>query len=128
MARPARSRYRSRRNLSGVGFRLAPHVWETYKAYLAAHPVIEMEVRRAAEMGSPLVRLTDIRCEDCGWEYGLGPIFIDALKAELSAVGEEMPAGCVPSDLLEAVRITHAWDQRSRETYCGGICRFKAGL
>lgn len=111
--------------MAAIRFSLSEKVYAAVRQWFADHPVITMEVIRDADLGSPLVRIDALVCEECGWEFASGPIFIEALKENLAKLGEEMPAGKVPGDLIKSIAVTHAFDQQSRATYCGGNCRFE---
>lgn len=98
----------------------SPRVLEAGRKFLSEHPVIEIKVRRAADFGSPPVYLAGGICEECGWTWTPDRIYVDAMAASLSVMGEELPKGMLPRDYLESIEWTHAWDQASRSWYCGG--------
>ena len=93
--------------------RLEPHVYEAARQFFEEHPVFEMEqLREINAEGSPLVRVLEGRCMKCGFA--------------LEPAGNPMFAGgnVWVADTLNAVRLTHAWDQASRSEYCGGQIMF----
>lgn len=100
------------------------HVREGVRRFLHdERPGITVKVLRDGDMASPLRPVRGWRCDRCGWEMRgskLFDIFADRLKENLDRRGEEMPRGTLPSDMLEAIEIRHAWDMATRSTYCGG--------
>ena len=105
-------------------FTLSPAVYAGVRKFFAEHPTVSVTMLREANMASPCVKLGTAVCGKCGARVELGKIFKDTLRQGLSAMGEEMPPGALPADFLQAVRITHAWDQASRSVYCGGEMAF----
>ena len=90
--------------------RLEPHVYEAARQFFEEHPVFEMEqLREINAEGSPLVRVLEGRCMKCGF----------ALRPDGNPMLQGDNAVWV-ADTLQAVRMTHAWDQASRSAYCGG--------
>jgi rubredoxin len=89
-----------------LGF--SPRVFEAVRDFFKSRPVVEMQQNRKADESSPLVRVVEMRCQVCGWLY--------APNVEP-----------VPADTLRATTWTHAWDQQSRATYCGGQFLFTVG-
>lgn len=85
-----------------LGF--SPRVYEAVQEFFSSKPVLEMHQHREADESSPLVQLVGMRCMKCGWHY--------APPAEASPP--------TPSDVLRATTWTHAWDQQSRASFCGG--------
>src|SRR3990167_7349233 len=109
-------------------FTFSPRVYAGVRKFFAEHPTVEITMLREANMASPCVRLGTAVCGKCGTRVELGKLFKDTLRKGLSALGEEIPSGALPADFLQAVRITHAWDQASRSVYCGGEMAFEARL
>lgn len=101
-----------------LGF--SPRVYEGVSEFFATHPVTEIKVRRAADMASPCVPIGSGVCQKCGFYWRADKLFVDTLADAIKGLGEEMPRGTLPSDFLEAIEVTHAWDQASRSRYCGG--------
>lgn len=100
-----------------------PRVFAAVQEWFKDHPVVELTILRDADMGSRLVRIDGGVCEDCGWQWTAGPIFVKALQDELNKLGEEMPAGHLPGDFIKSIRLNHAYDQQNRKDYCGGMMR-----
>jgi rubredoxin len=82
-----------------LGF--SPRVYEAIREFFSSKPVVEMKQNRIADESSPLVKLVEMRCQRCNWQY---------------APNIDPP----PADVLRATTWTHAWDQQSRASYCGG--------
>lgn len=105
-----------------LGF--SPRVYAEVRRFFAEHPVVEIKVRRDADMGSTPVSVVGGNCQRCGWEYKAGKLFVDTLAKGMNELGEELPRGTLPSDFLQAVELRHAYDQASRSVYCGGLIEF----
>jgi hypothetical protein len=101
-----------------LGF--SPRVRAEVGRFLAEHPVIEIKVLRAADMGSRPAALDGGTCQECGWEWKAGKLFTETLSIGMEQIGEELPAGTLPADFMDSIAVTHAWDQASRSHYCGG--------
>ena len=118
--------YFTRKRVLMPQFYFSPAVYAGVRKFFAEHPTVEITMLREANMAGPCVRLGTAVCGKCGTRVELGKLFKDTLSQGLSALGEEMPSGALPADFLQAVRITHAWDQASRSVYCGGEMAFES--
>jgi hypothetical protein len=102
----------------------SPRVYAAARRFFnEERPVFRVKALRAGDMASPLVKVGGWRCEACDWQLAaslLFDVYEHALDRELGKLGEEMPRGTLPADMIEAIEITHAYDLASRSVYCGG--------
>lgn len=90
----------------------SPEVFRQAREFFAAHPVFEMVQLREIAVEGPggeLVQVLKGTCTKCGFE--LAPADNPMLEGQ---------GAMWPADTLKATRLTHAWDQATRSTYCGG--------
>jgi len=102
-----------------LGF--SPRAYDAVQTFFSSHPVIEMRVKRDADFASPPIAIPDQVCAKCGYRVRISDEVRKGVTENLRARGEEMPRGTLPADFFNAVEFTHAWDQQSRATYCGGL-------
>jgi hypothetical protein len=84
----------------------SPRVYEAVRQFYESRPVFRLEQRREIDTTSPMVRVTEGRCERCG----------------LSITPTE---DTFPADTLRAVTFVHDW-QPDRSRQCGGQVAFVA--